>query len=368
MDKILKIAAIETFYGGSHRVFIDGLKKYSNHKITLFTLPNQLWRYRMKLSAIEFIQNVDNLGEFDLIFVTSLCNIAELKALLGPTCPPVVLYVHENQHTYPRSTQQKRDFQVEWIDFMNTVTADFVIYNSDFHRNSFLLALEMFIQEIPHATLMPEYWIKRVQERSVTLYPGTDTPDIMSKNSFVNNVPRIIWNHRWEYDKQPSLFLKTLIRCMDAGYDFEVILLGESTSTASNKYKNLIDQLSECIIHYGYVDSREDYFSLLSSGNIVVSTAIQENFGLSIVEAVQCGCFPLLPNRLSYPELIPKEYHTSVLYNTDKELFSLLTTLLEKKLFLKKDLCKKFIMYCWKNRINDYDGLFNKIFLDNKSY
>jgi glycosyltransferase involved in cell wall biosynthesis len=361
MNRILKIAAIETFYGGSHRVFIDGLIQHSRHKITLFTMPDQLWRYRMKQSASEIIQNVDNLGEFDLIFATSLLNVAELKALVGPTCPPVVLYVHENQHTYPRSTQQKRDLQVEWIDFMNTVTADFVIYNSEFHRNSYHRSLRTFIQEIPHTTMSPEYWIKRAQKRSVTLYPGTDTPYNLSKHSSVNNVPRILWNHRWEYDKQPTLFLKTLIQCMDAGYDFEVILLGKSPSTTSKKYKILINQLSERIFHYGYVESREDYFSLLASGKIVVSTAIQENFGLSIVEAVQCGCFPLLPNRLSYPELIPEEYHASVLYNNDDELFSRLASILEKKLFTQKALCQKFKVHRWENRIDDYDNLFNNL-------
>jgi len=362
MNKILKIAAIETFYGGSHRVFIDGLIRNSRHKITLFTLSDQLWRYRMKQSASEIIQNVDNLGEFDLIFATSLINVAELKALVGPTCPPVVLYVHENQHTYPRSTKQKRDFQVEWIDFMNSVTADFVIYNSDFHRNGYYQSIGTFIQEIPHTTMSPEYWIKRAQERSVTLYPGTDTPDNLSKHSSVNNIPRILWNHRWEYDKQPTLFLKTLIQCMDAGYDFEVILLGKSPSVPSKKYKILINQLSERIFHYGYVESREDYFSLLASGDIVVSTAIQENFGLSIVEAVQCGCFPLLPNRLSYPELIPEEYHSSVLYYTDDELFSRLATILEKKLFSQKGLCQKFMVHRWENRIDDYDNIFDTFF------
>lgn len=363
MDKILKIAAIETFYGGSHQVFIDGLIQHSRHKITLFTLPDQLWRCRMKESASAIIQKVDNLGEFDLIFTTSLCNVSELKALMGPTCPPIVLYVHENQHTYPRSTPQKRDYQLEWIDFMNTVTADLVIYNSDFHRNSYHQTLKTFIQEIPHTTLSSEYWVKRAQERSITLYPGTDTPYNHSKQSTENNVPRILWNHRWEYDKQPTLFLKTLIQCMNTGYDFEVILLGKSTSTQSKKYKNLINQLSKRIFHNGYVESREDYFSLLASGDIVISTAIQENFGLSIVEAVQCGCFPLLPNRLSYPELIPKEYHTSVFYNTDDELYTRLATILEKKLYSQKTLCQKFMVHHWKNRIDTYDNLFNSLLL-----
>ncbi len=363
MDRILKIAAIETYYGGSHRVFIDGLIKHSRHNIALFTLPYQLWRSRIKESASKIIQNVDNLSEFDLIFTTSFCNVAELKALIGPNCPPIVLYVHENQHTYPRNTNQKRDYQVEWIDFMNTVTADLVIYNSDFHRNSYHRALRMYIQKTPQTTLSPEYWIKRAQQRSITLYPGTDTPDNISKRSSVHNRPRILWNHRWDHDKQPTVFLKTLIRCMDAGYDFEVILLGETPSIPSKKYNNLIDQLSERIIQNGYVQSRDDYFSLLTSGDIVISTAIQENFGLSIVEAIQCGCFPLLPNRLSYPELIPKEYHAKVLYRTDEDLFHRLTIILEKKLFLQKAICQKFKMYQWKNRINEYDNLLNQMIL-----
>jgi len=360
-EKKLNIAAIETFYGGSHRVFIDGLIKHSRHKFTLFTLPDQLWRCRIKASASEIFQNVDNLEEFDLILATNLCNIAELKALVGPTCPPVVLYVHENQLTYPQSTPQKRDYQIEWIDFMNTVTADFVIYNSEFHRNSYHRALKTFIQEIPHSTLSPEYWITRAQKRSITLYPGTDVPNNGSKPPSKNNIPRILWNHRWEYDKQPTLFLKTLIQCMNAGYDFEVILLGKSTSTQSKKFKDLINQFSDRIFHYGYVDSRTEYFSLLSSADIVVSTAIQENFGLSIVEAVQSGCFPLLPNRLSYPELIPEEYHTSVLYNTDDDLYNHLTKLLEKKLYLQKELCQKFMIHRWKSRIDNYDSFFENL-------
>jgi hypothetical protein len=53
---------------------------------------------------------------------------------------------------------------------------------------------------------------------------------------------------------------------------------------------------------------------------VVVSTAIQENFGLSIVEAILAGCFPILPNRLSYPELIPPRLHGVHLYHSEDEL------------------------------------------------
>ena len=39
-------------------------------------------------------------------------------------------------------------------------------------------------------------------------------------------------------------------------------------------------------------------------------TSHHDFFGASIVEAVYCGCLPLLPARLSYPELLPPEQRT----------------------------------------------------------
>ena len=37
-------------------------------------------------------------------------------------------------------------------------------------------------------------------------------------------------------------------------------------------------------------------------------------FGVAIVEAMAAGAVPLLPDRLSYPELVPDRYHDAVLY------------------------------------------------------
>lgn len=58
--------------------------------------------------------------------------------------------------------------------------------------------------------------------------------------------------------------------------------------------------------------NKSDYYHLLNKSKVVVSFALQENFGYGIQEAVRLGCIPVLPNRLVYPELYGKEY----LYNT----------------------------------------------------
>ncbi len=74
-------------------------------------------------------------------------------------------------------------------------------------------------------------------------------------------------------------------------------------------------RLGDRLVHYGYAESEADYARLLWDADIVLSTAIHEFFGVSIVEAITCGCLPILPRRLSYPELIPAQWHDCCLYD-----------------------------------------------------
>jgi len=70
--------------------------------------------------------------------------------------------------------------------------------------------------------------------------------------------------------------------------------------------------------------SKEEYYDLLAKAKVVVSFALQENFGYSIAEAVYLGCVPILPNRLVYPELYIEEY----LYNTFDEACNMVSEII----------------------------------------
>lgn len=81
----------------------------------------------------------------------------------------------------------------------------------------------------------------------------------------------------------------------------------------------LFDQLRDRIHALGHTQvkfiktqdlglSKPDYYQLLSESQVVVSFALQENFGFGVAEAAHLGCVPVLPDRLVYPELYSSKY------------------------------------------------------------
>jgi glycosyltransferase involved in cell wall biosynthesis len=113
-------------------------------------------------------------------------------------------------------------------------------------------------------------------------------------------------------------------------------------------------------VHYGFAESRSEYESWLRKGSIVVSTALQENFGLAVVEAVRHGCLPLLPNRLAYPEVLPEAFHTDFIYRSQEDLENKLSRLITEADHLqeaRRSLSDAMGQYAWANVIGKYDDM-----------
>ncbi|MHC4146575.1 MAG: tRNA-queuosine alpha-mannosyltransferase domain-containing protein [Planctomycetota bacterium] len=151
----MRILALEPYYGGSHKAFIDGLSKASRHDWTLLTLPAHKWKWRMRHSAITFAAQTAELEKLnsgcDLLFCSDMLNLAEFVALAPVEIArlPKVIYFHENQLTYPVRVEDERDYQFAMTNLTSALAADTVWFNSQFHIDSFLDALAKFLKSMP---------------------------------------------------------------------------------------------------------------------------------------------------------------------------------------------------------------------------
>lgn len=75
---------------------------------------------------------------------------------------------------------------------------------------------------------------------------------------------------------------------------------------------------------------------------------------MSVVEAIAAGCRPVLPDRLSYPWLIPDEYHDEVLY-PEGELGPALARALQRPP-APESLAEAMKRFDWNEMAPDYDS------------
>ncbi len=270
-------------------------------------------------------------GDADLVLATDMLDLTTFAALarhkLGRT--PLVLYMHENQLTYPlpvegetgpmRRQLGERDQHYAFVNYASMLAADRVLFNSQYHYDSFFAALPRFLKHFPEYNELGT--VAGLREKSQVLPAGVDFQRLMIDDSrlanhqslIFNPVPLIVWNQRWEYDKNPAAFFEALYVAAAEGIPFRLALCGQQFGKRPSSFTEAITRLSDRIVHVGFTEL-DTYRRLLWEAAVTVSTAHHEFFGISILEAIYCHAFPILPHRLSYPELIPEAYHLRCLY------------------------------------------------------
>lgn len=180
--------------------------------------------------------------------------------------------------------------------------------------------------------------IDAILKKSSVLYLGLDLARFDAYQAEqVEKIPLILWNHRWEYDKNPEDFFKALFLLQDKGLQFNVAILGENFSQSPDIFDEAKISLKQRIVQFGYCHSFQDYAQWLWRADILPVTNIQEFFGISVMEAVYCNAFPLFPDRLTYPELFPMDGYPQHFYTTFDDLIDKLQYAIENIAELRKN-------------------------------
>jgi glycosyltransferase involved in cell wall biosynthesis len=365
----MRIFLLEPFLSGSHQRWAEGLQSHSRHDIKILALPGRHWKWRMYGGAVALAAQFNQLKERpDLILATDMLDLTTFLALTKKSSAdiPTAIYFHENQITYPWSPDDAdvalgRNNQYGFINYTSALVADHIFFNSNFHRNSFLEALPAFLGQFPDHKGLDN--IEVIKNKSSVLPLGMDLHRFDKYKSVKNNqTPTLLWNHRWEYDKNPDLFFDSLFKLKNNGHIFNLIVLGESYKKSPPIFKKAKKELAENIFHFGYADTFEKYASLLCQSDITPVTSRQDFFGGSVVEAIYCNCFPILPKRLAFPEHLPKEIHDDHFYGHENDFYTALEASVSKWSPTKNFIGEKFVKkYEWNNLINKYDHTFRLI-------
>ncbi len=142
-----------------------------------------------------------------------------------------------------------------------------------------------FVSTMFHKKLITDYFSAQKLRIEVVGFPMNWIKETNKKiNKNVLNIKRnlIVFPHRLDKEKAPDVFDKLAKRMPE----YEFIKTMEVTK------------------------DKKEYYNLIKHAKVVFSASLQETFGIGTVEAMMLGAIPIVPNRLSYPEL----YNTRFIY------------------------------------------------------
>ena len=350
-----KLLILSPYDGFSHGFWREGLADYltSEFEVIQCTLPPRFFSWRQRGNSLSFALKPSLQQRFDLIIATSMTDLSALRGLNRHLSQvPAIVYFHENQFAYPGDNRVGL-LERQLTSIYTALSADLVVFNSEFNRSTFLAGAKNLLGQMPDE--VPS-GIANSIERKSSIVPVALDIDPVKFSGPPGPRLKIVWNHRWEYDKNPIGFFRILYQLMDRGIEFDLALLGESFEEAPPYFIEAKERLGSRIVHYGIAKAFSDYAAWLWQANIALVTSNQDFFGGSVVEAIHCGCHPILPNRLAYPDHVDIHQNQSNFYDSETDAVDLLEKWIESKAWKKPSTLSESVKrYDWSNQIEHYD-------------
>jgi len=219
-----------------------------------------------------------------------------------------------------------RDVHFALTNLTSVLSADRVIFNSEWNRRSFIEGIGHLLAHAPDGRLGDV--AARIARRSEVIWPPVEPPPppegkepegiggrsadpgnergVVERGGVLHKPVRVVWPHRWEHDKGPDELLDIADRYSEK-LNIRWTILGQRFRGYPPAFAEFRRRWADRIDQIGFEPDRRAYWRHLHRCDWVLSTARHEFFGIAVVEAMLAGCLPWLPDRLSYVELLPKE-------------------------------------------------------------
>lgn len=308
----MKILLLSAYDARSHQLWRQGLEEqFPQYDWHVLTLPARHFAWRARSNAMQwFFKNGDQLNsQFDLLIATSTVDLASLRGLFpNLASTPAILYFHENQFAYPQGNSKHSTLELKIASVYSALAADEVVFNSRYNRDTFLAGAESMLKKMPDnlSQCLASVLSPKCLVLPVPLH-GAFAPD-RSRKALQNEPIQLVWNHRWEFDKGPDRLLAFCRELLKTQLAFVLHVVGQQFRDQPAEFAQLRSELQaqrpQALGQWGFIAKQSDYVALLKRSHFVLSTAEHDFQGLAVLEAVQAGCLPLVPNRLAYPEWI----------------------------------------------------------------
>jgi len=340
-----RILLLSGYDAASHKqwrnILVAGLTQF---EWTEIALPDRYFFWRIRGNGLTFAYQHRQVleREYDCLIVTSMVDLTTLRGFVPHLANiPTILYFHENQFEYPvapmlpnqndHNGDSKNIINAQLTSIYALLCADQTLFNSRYNQQTFFDGARKLLKMLPDG--IPKDLLKDREVFTQVMPVPVSINSFLAKSNVktCNDSVEIVWNHRWEYDKQPEVFFDALKLFKQAGFKFKVHVVGQSFRQKPECFVYAEEYFSDEILTWGY-QSRTDYLNILSTADIVVSSANHDFQGLSMLEAIASGCVPVAPNRVAYPEYVEQDnlYQVGEQVDEARSLFKKLTQVFDR--------------------------------------
>ncbi len=312
----MRVLLLSAYDAGSHRYWYRQLQRlFGDWHWQVLALPPRHFSWRVRGSPLHWALSERNTLEagYDLLIATSMVDLATLRGLVPSLSSlPTLLYFHENQFDYPPGQHRHGMLEAQMVSLYSALSADAVLFNSAYNRDTFLAGVDDLLRRLPD--FAPREAVRSIAARTRVIAVPVSPPEpptvpelsLWGEDEALTGRPlRLLWSGRFEHDKGGEGLERVLKQLEVRAVDYKLALCGQTFRQRPAVFERIAGRYAGRLVHMGWLEHLADYHRLLSGADIVLSTALHEFQGVAVMEAVQGGCIPVVPDRLAYRELYP---------------------------------------------------------------